>query len=117
MGINGFDLGSISAADAAKSPDATLPHLPQIETATLKSGFAVTCSGAQLGNFEMGCRYIFHRKDEIIHGLSLSVKCAAQLLAVHSSYSKSMRHFIPVRKYKTKKYSHLSDHNVLCNCG
>ena len=30
--------------------------------------------GAQLGNFERGRRYICNRKDEIIHGLSPSVK-------------------------------------------
>ena len=37
-------------------------------------------AGAQLGNFEMrGRRYIYNRKDEIIHGLSPSVKCVAPL--------------------------------------
>ena len=37
-------------------------------------------AGAQLGNFEWGGRrYICSRKDEIIHGLSPSVKCVAPL--------------------------------------
>ena len=34
---------------------------------------AEIAAGAQLGNFEMGRRYIYSRKDEIIHGLSPSV--------------------------------------------
>ena len=34
---------------------------------------------AQLGNFDRGRRYIYNRKDEIIHGLSPSVKCVAPL--------------------------------------
>ena len=37
-------------------------------------------TGAQLGNFEGGRRYICNRKDEIIHILSRSVKCVAPLL-------------------------------------
>ena len=36
-------------------------------------------SGAQLVNFERGRRYIYNRKDEIIHGLSPSVKYVAPL--------------------------------------
>ena len=37
--------------------------------------------GAQLGNLERGAQvYICNRKDEIIHGLSPSVKCVAHLL-------------------------------------
>ena len=39
------------------------------------SKLLMKCSGAQLGNFERGRRYIQNRKDEIIHGLSSSVKC------------------------------------------
>ena len=35
--------------------------------------------GAQLGKNERGRRYIFIRKDEIIHGLSPSAKCDAPL--------------------------------------
>ena len=34
-------------------------------------------TGAQLGNFERGRRYIYNRKDDIIHGLSLTVKCVS----------------------------------------
>ena len=37
-------------------------------------------SGVQLGKFERGRRYICNRKDEIMHGLSQSVKCVAPLL-------------------------------------
>ena len=40
-------------------------------------------SGAQLGNFERegggAGIFIMHRKDEIIHGLSPSVKCVTPL--------------------------------------
>ena len=36
--------------------------------------------GAQLGNFERGRRNICNRKDDIIYGLSPSVKCVAPLL-------------------------------------
>ena len=37
------------------------------------------CSGAQLVNFERGRRYIYDRKDEILDGLSPSMKCVAPL--------------------------------------
>ena len=36
--------------------------------------------GVELGNFERGARYNYKRKDEIIHGLSPSVKSVATLL-------------------------------------
>ena len=41
----------------------------------------ITCqAGAQLGNFERGFRFIYNRKDDIIHnGLSQRVKCVAPL--------------------------------------
>ena len=44
-------------------------------------------TGAQLGNFERGPRYICNGKDEIIHGLSPSVKCVAPL-SIDISFAK-----------------------------
>ena len=38
------------------------------------------CRG-ELGNFERGRRYIYNRKDEIIHGLCPSVKCVAPVFS------------------------------------
>ena len=35
--------------------------------------------GAQLGNFDMGRRYIINGKEEIIYGLRPSVKCVTSL--------------------------------------
>ena len=36
-------------------------------------------TGAQLGNFERGRRFICNSKDEIVHGLSPCVICVAPL--------------------------------------
>ena len=47
------------------------------DTYTSKTGLLQVDSGAQLGKFERGRMYICMRKDEIIHGLSPSVKFVA----------------------------------------